>query len=228
MQKKPITQEGLKLLACLTMLLDHIGAVLVDADWLRIVGRMAFPIYCFLLAEGIWHTKNPKRYGLRLLMGAILAELPFDHAIFGGFTWLYCSVMVTLLLGFLFGQAARKLPKLWQKILLLIPFAGAAELLNSDYGGYGVAMIALFLLTQDCPRRQPLQLAGLAALCLAMDSYEVPVLGFSVPIELFAVLAMIPISLYSGRKVLASRGVQWGFYLFYPLHLAVLALLRHL
>ena len=76
--KKGISQEGLKILACLTMLLDHIGAVFVRGYTLRIIGRIAFPIYCFLLVEGVLHTKNPRRYGLRLGIGLLLSEIPFD------------------------------------------------------------------------------------------------------------------------------------------------------
>ena len=69
MKKKIFSQEGLKILACVTMLLDHIGAVFMPtmATYslyyaLRIIGRLAFPIYCFLLAEGVAHTKNPVKY----------------------------------------------------------------------------------------------------------------------------------------------------------------------
>ncbi len=222
MQKKGIPQEALKLLACAAMLLDHIGASLVDADWLRVVGRIAFPIYCFLLAEGIRHTRDPRRYGLRLAIGAVLAELPFDYVIFGGPTWDHCSVMVTLLLGFAFGLGARKLPWLWQRLLLAVPFMLAAQLLGTDYGADGVAMIAIFILIQDGKHQRLLQTVALTLLCLGMSSYPILLLGFSVPIELFAVLAMIPIALYSGRKATSSRVIQWAFYLFYPVHLAVL------
>ena len=86
MQKRGLSQEGLKLIACATMLLDHIGAVIVmDCfenatganksalldlyEMLRMVGRLAFPIYCFLLVEGSTYTRNSKRYGMRLLIG---------------------------------------------------------------------------------------------------------------------------------------------------------------
>src|SRR5699024_500130 len=95
MKEKGLSQEGLKLLACLTMLLDHIGATLVPGWTLRIIGRLAFPIFCFLLAEGAHYTKNPAKYAFRLAIGAILSEIPFDFALFGGWTWYYQSVMLT-------------------------------------------------------------------------------------------------------------------------------------
>ena len=123
MRKRGLSQEGLKLLACVTMLIDHIGATLVlrmlqtmpvrNEQYnllvgiyyaLRIIGRIAFPIYCFLLVEGAYHTRNPKKYGMRLFVGMLLSEIPFDLAfsLRGNvlFDWSSNSVMLTLLLGF--------------------------------------------------------------------------------------------------------------------------------
>lgn len=100
MEKKGLSQEALKSIACITMLLDHIGATMVRGYTLRIIGRIAFPIFCFLMAEGAYHTKNPRKYCLRLMIGMLLSELPFDLAFRLKPTWEYQSVMVTLLLGF--------------------------------------------------------------------------------------------------------------------------------
>ena len=108
MERKGLSQEGLKVIACLTMLVDHIGATMVSGYWLRIIGRIAFPIYCFLLAEGASYTKNPKKYALRLLIGFLLSELPFDLAFRRKLTWDYQNVMLTLLLGFLAVQIIMK------------------------------------------------------------------------------------------------------------------------
>ena len=101
MRNKHLHQEFLKIIACVSMVRDHIGAFLVPQIWLRCVGRLAFPIYCFLLVEGFHHTKNPKGYALRLLIGAILSELPYDLLLSGGISFARQSVMITLLLGFL-------------------------------------------------------------------------------------------------------------------------------
>ena len=99
MEKCGLSQESLKLIACITMLLDHIGATLVlrmvqgmpmpNDQYrqlvgiyyaFRIIGRIAFPIFCFLLVEGAYRTRNPKKYGLRLFIGMLLSEIPFDLA----------------------------------------------------------------------------------------------------------------------------------------------------
>ncbi|MBQ7801704.1 MAG: TraX protein [Oscillospiraceae bacterium] len=226
MGKKGLSQEGLKIIACVTMLLDHIGAVFCSGVGLRIVGRLAFPIYCFLLAEGVCHTKNPKKYALRLLVGALLSELPFDLLFFGEITPAHSSVMVTLLIGFLYLWAAKGTDRAGLKVLLAIPFVLLAELLGSDYGGAGVVMIALFAFTREVPHSRLIQAAGLTALCWLMGGMTVRIGAFRLPVEMFAVAALIPIFCYSGRKATASRAVQWIFYLFYPAHLTALLLIQ--
>lgn len=228
MRKKILPQEALKLIACITMLIDHFGHAIVPglpvpymADLYyacRIIGRIAFPVYCFLLAEGMRHTRNPGKYILRLAIGILLAELPFDILFEGGISWESQSVMVTLTLGAVMLLCMHRAEKPWRKLLMVIPFAIVAELARSDYGGWGMATIAVFALFD----RLPMQILGLLLVNLLMDSVAVPFLGVLIPIQLFAVLAMIPISIYSGKKLTRSRVVQWGFYLFYPVHLLIL------
>ena len=231
MKKKILPQEGLKLIACITMLIDHFGHAIVPylpVPYMvelyyacRILGRLAFPIYCFLLVEGMHHTRNPRKYILRLGIGILLAELPFDILFEGGFTWAYQSVMVTLTLWAIMRLCMRKTEKKGVKLLLVIPFAVLAELAKCDYGGWGIVMIAVFGLFDG---------AGLQTLALllvngCMESVRVPILGIPVSVQLFAVLAMVPIALYSGRKLSRSRALQWGFYLFYPVHLLILRII---
>ena len=223
MEKKGISQEGLKLIACVTMLLDHIGAAFVSGYGLRIVGRIAFPIYCFLLAEGVAHTRSPLRYGLRLGIGAVLSEFPFDLLFFGGVTLAYQNVMITLLLGFAMAQ--------WMqhsrlRILPALLSGAAAELLATDYGFIGVMMIWVFVFTREMHWKTPVQIAALGLLCWFSGSLKIPIGSVRIPIEVFALLAMIPIAFYSGRKRTRSKALQWGFYLFYPVHLTVLLLIR--
>ena len=219
MGKKSISQEGLKLIACITMLVDHFGAAVMPAMELRIIGRIAFPIYCFLLAEGIDHTKNPKRYGLRLLAGAALAEIPFDLLFFGQVTLRHQSVMVTLLIGFLMAVWIRK------KGRFCLPLAVAffaAELLQADYGGTGVALIALFLYSRKMEKPLLVQAVGMAGLMLLMGSVEVTIGIVDVPVQMFALLSLIPIGLYTGEKTTGSVWIQRVFYLFYPVHMMIL------
>ena len=246
MEKRGLTQESLKLIACVTMLLDHIGATLVlrmlqsmpvrNGQYgllvggyyaLRIIGRIAFPIYCFLLVEGANHTRNPKKYGLRLFIGVLLSEIPFDLAFsLRGrviFDWSSNSVMLTLLLGFCMIEAMKRWTG-FRKVAVILPFYLLAEWLHTDYGGLGILIIAVFALTRGLPREKLYQCIGL---CLVVYPGQRSFLGsVAVNLEWFAVLALIPIFCYSGRKLTNNKAVQWAFYLFYPVHIGLLALLE--
>ena len=248
MEKRGLSQESLKLIACITMLLDHIGATLVlrmlreipvpieqYRQWvgiyytLRIIGRIAFPIYCFLLVEGAHHTRNPKKYGLRLFVGMLLSEIPFDLAfskqgsVF--FDWSSNSVMLTLLLGFCMIEAMKR-SEGFGKIAMVLPFYLLAEWMHTDYGGLGILIIAVFALSRDLPHKNLCQCLGL---CLVVYPGTRAMLGsVAVNLEWFAVLALIPIFCYDGRKLTHHVIVQWEFYLFYPVHMALLALLEML
>ena len=226
MLEKKLPQEGLKLIACVTMLMDHLGVALLHAAWLRIIGRIAFPIYCFLLAEGTHYTKNPRNYGLRMAAVMLLSEIPFDFAVYGRTAWMHQNVLVTLLLGFLALELMGRCPNLFGKLCTAVPFVLLADLLHADYGSQGVLMILFFGLCREYDLGTLPMTLGLAVISLLRPSFPVRVMGISVPIELFSVLSMVPIALYSGRKAGSSKVVQWGFYLFYPIHLAVLSLLR--
>lgn len=216
-KQRGISQEILKLIACVTMLFDHVGSALFpEALWMRVIGRIAFPIYCFLLVEGVHHTRHPARYGIRLAICMLLAEVPFDLALPGGLTWEYQNVMLTLLLAYLMLQGMKRIRPLWGKVLLIVPFAVVAELLRTDYGALGIGMVAVFMLTRENPHRVAIQ-----AFCLCL----MPLLREGIfTVEPLCIMALLPIEFYSGRKLTHSRWVQWGFYLFYPVHLAIIAL----
>lgn len=223
MRKKGLSQEALKGIACFTMLLDHIGATMVQGYALRIIGRIAFPIFCFLMAEGTFYTKNPRKYGLRLMIGALLSEIPFDLAFRGKLTWEYQNVMLTLFLGFLTVEIIQKTKFDIVKLLAVSGGFVLAEWANTDYGGFGVLLVVLFSQTRG---KLWFQTVLVMMFSWMMNSLKIPVLGMMVPIEMFAVFAMIPIALYSGRKATSSRAVQWGYYLFYPVHLMILVIVR--
>lgn len=239
MKKTAFSQEGMKLIATTTMLIDHIGATLVYAAYLaarksgdvvrtnelvnvyylmRVIGRIAFPIYCFQLVEGFHHTRDLKKYIKRLAIGMLLAELPFDLAFSGGLDWSRSSVMVTLLLGVLMMAGMETLPGFW-KLLAIPPFYGIAEFLGTDYAGHGIVIIAMLYLTRGIPHEKLWRTLGFAV--LLWFGATLP-FGVPVPIEIFGLVALIPIFAYNGRKQTSSKWIQWGFYLFYPVHMLVL------
>ena len=246
MKNKGLSQESLKLIACVTMLIDHIGAALVvptmdiynsnvelytTMAWInlvmRCIGRIAFPIFCFLLVEGVSHTRNPKKYVQRLAIGMLLSEIPFDLAFFGdGISWAHQSVMVTLLLGCIMVLMMNRSKGFW-KLLWIVPFYYAAEWLHTDYAGEGILMIALFALAKGRKHEKWLQLAVMLLMYWDL-SWEMRYfnLDVRVPMNRLPLMAAIPILCYDGRKLTYSKKVQWVFYLFYPVHIAVLCLLK--
>lgn len=246
MKKLSVSQEGLKLIASLTMLIDHIGAVLVYAIYLsarnagdydlanamaiiyepmRIIGRIAFPIYCFLLVEGFHRTRNVKNYIIRLCIGLLLSEIPFDLAFSGSMDWESSSVMVTLLLGCLMMLCMQRLNGFW-KFAVILPFVQIAEWLGTDYGGHGIAIIAMLALTQGLPKEKLLRTAGFVI--LLWFGPDVQVGPLAVPMELFALIGLIPMFLYQGKKLTRNKWIQWAFYLFYPVHLFLLWLITRI
>lgn len=219
--KKRISHEGLKLIACVSMLLDHLGATLFPIPALRLIGRLSFPIYCFLLAEGVRHTRDPKKYLLRLGIGAILSEIPYDLLFYGRIGLQGQNVMVTLFLGAAMLMLLQQLRKPLYKFVLILFFGIAAEFLQCDYGSRGIFLMGLLYLTDNVS----LHLLGLVLVALASHGY-LRFFGIPIPVQLFSVFALLPIYFYSGEKRRYSRILQWGFYLFYPAHLLALLLLK--
>lgn len=233
-----LSQEGLKIIACVTMFIDHMAATLVlgcvDSApnprlvltfyyMLRIIGRLAFPIYCFLLVEGAHHTRNSRKYALRLAIGAVLAEIPYDLVHAGRIDFASSSVMVTLFLGYGMILLMERVPGFW-KAAAVVPFYFLAEWLNTDYAGKGILLIAVLALTRGVPHEKLWRAAGFLAVLLPGKWFNIGYFQF--PVNQCAVFGLIPIACYDGRKLTHSRAAQWAFYLFYPAHLLLLWLLK--
>ena len=234
----------LKMIAVVSMLVDHIGATiverilyggweLVDADtWyqlqqideiLRSVGRLAFPIYGFLIVEGFTYTRSIKKYLLRLGMFALISEIPFDLAFHGVLLeGSNNNVFLTLTLGLAAITAMDAVDQAfplmetisWRKQIcrcflmiasVVVPVM-AAYGLHTDYGMAGVLSIILWYVF----RQQRLLAAGLVVLELGLTCGT---------IEFWAILILIPLFLYNGKQ---GPKAKWFFYLFYPVHLLIL------
>ena len=110
------------------------------------------------------------------------------------------------------------------RIAIILPFYLLAEWMHTDYGGLGILIIAVFALSRELPNEKLCQCLGL---CLVVYPGARAILGsVAVNLEWFAVLALIPIFCYDGRKLTHHKAVQWGFYLFYPVHIALLVALE--
>lgn len=229
---KCLNNNMLKLIAVISMVIDHTAVVLIEnrllggpfyeeshiaadpahlAVWqnadraMRYAGRLAFPIFCYLMAEGFLHTRDVKKYAKRLLLFALISEIPFDLAAFG--TWFYPgyqNVYLTLLLGLLAIAGIYKYQqgKWWQQAAVFIGCSAAAWLLKCDYGAFGVFFMVVLYLFHDNEWQQTM----VGSLCLMWEPA--------------AMLAFIPIRMYNGAR--GDKKWKWFFYGFYPAHLLVL------
>ena len=229
--KKPFSAVALKMIACITMFSDHMGYACETLPTpirllFRILGRVAFPVYCFLLVEGVTHTKNAKKYLLRLFILMLLAEPVFDLMCYRTPVYLQKqSVMVTLLMGAYMCIVMKSMPKFWMRLVMVIPFFYLIQLCRSDYSTGGILMIAMFMLTRDLPKRWLLQIPLFGLLCIYMGSWAIAFPWFAIPAQWFAVLALIPILLYNGKKGSDNRVLNVSMNLFYPVHMAVIIII---
>ena len=232
-----LTAAVLHIIAMTLMLMDHLWATLLPArEWLTCAGRVAFPIFAFMAVEGYFHTRSFKKYILRMLLFAVLSEIPFD-LMYGG-TWFYPvhqNVLWTFLLGLLgvwLMEQVRKKGKTWMYLLVCVLVVPAGLVLGTlcmvDYYGVGVLTVFVFYFLHG--RKWWCFLGQLAALywlnveLLGGLMYPVQLLGmeFELCQQGLALLALIPIWLYHGRQGYHSKPFQYLCYAFYPVHMLLL------
>ena len=237
-----LSGTALKYIACITMLIDHIGASCIEAGILmprldigtlsqdilsayplyrldmvlRFTGRLAFPLFCFLLVEGFVHTHNVKGYLGRLVLFGLLSEVPFDLAFFRTpFAPQHQNVYWTLALGVLAMAGLKRFEKpdgtaSGKGLLCAGGCAVLAFVCGTDYHAIGVIIICALYLTRADRKRQCIVGAVLFAF------------------EFTAPLAFVLIWFYNGQRGACSPLQKKAFYWFYPVHLAVLAMITNL
>lgn len=225
---------ALKCIAAALMLTDHVGAILLpEVPVLRCVGRLAFPIFAFFIAEGYAHTRDFGRYFRRLAILAVVSEIPFNLENGAVFDPARQNVLFTFCLALLTLRGLEALGRergfgRWAGCgLVLAAGFAAGELLRTDYGGWGVVTVALLYLCRDGKYAKLWLLLAMAAVNgLGMGSLTMPVFGGEMPIQIFAVAALPVIWLYNGQA--GPKGLRRAFYVFYPAHLLVLEGIRTL
>lgn len=240
--RRGLSGTALKMIACITMLIDHIGASCIEAGLLlpelekgevsggaldqlslfqldrvlRFTGRLAFPIFCFLLVEGFVHTHDVKKYVRRLFLFALISEVPFDLAFFRTpFALDHQNVYWTLALGVLAMAGLKHYEKpngsvSWKGLLCAAGCTLAALLACTDYDGIGVLILCALYLTRADRKYQCIVGAVLFAW------------------ERTAPLAFVLLWFYNGQRGRCTPAMQKVFYWFYPVHLSVLAAVTNL
>lgn len=238
------------------MLLDHIGAgvfmnlfhagiftsertlagFLYIYQILRLLGRIAFPVFCFLLVQGFLHTHSRLKYAGNLLIFALLSELPFDYLFYDTFTFSSQNVFWTLLIGLLTLWGIETIYNLKGNILLkdiailLAAAAGvtASVLLRSDYSWMGILLIVCLYLFRKRPALQCtlssiLFFGSLTLRYLHNFSSLQEAVLYTFDTEWTVFLAFLMIYRCNGKRYI--KGGKYFFYAFYPLHLILLTVL---
>ena len=220
---KILSGSGLKCLALITMIIDHVAVVLLKnsriillQNWfgapltlytlMRKVGRLAFPIYCFLLAEGFLHTRDRKKYGLNLLLFAVISEIPWNLEHTGTLLYPSQNVFFTLFLGYLglcCVEYLKEQPRRQLALLLILVLVAIA--MKADYGVGGFGFILLLYILRD---RKILQ--AVLGTCFLSSTWA-------------GGLAFIPINLYNGQRgFIRGKVLKYAFYAAYPVHILIL------
>ena len=254
-----MTWKGLKWIAVVSMLIDHIAKALLSQPilmnvWgmdlpssyallrvLNMIGRIAFPIFAFGIAQGCVYTRDPKRFLGRLALFAVISEVPYNLAFHGGdFSFRYFgfnNVFFTLFLGAVcccvyrfFSDKSKK----WAAVLLILPLIIAAEAVALEYGGFGILFVLVPYIFCENKRLQIISL-GIVAVLFYFFYAQYNGIGFQWMMEgnlnVFtftdtagALIGVGLLALYNGQK--GKNYPKWFFYLFYPGHLLALYLLK--
>ena len=235
------TSASLHILAMACMLCDHLwGTIVPGNDWLTCIGRLTFPSFAFLLVEGYFHTSSLKKYMIRLLVFALISEIPFNLAMGSRvFYPIHQNVLWSFLLSLLlihWNEKARKSGKLWKRIVVGAASVAVGAMLGLltmvDFYHAGVLTALTFYFFRG--KKWWNYLAQLLCLwyinveILSGFAYELHLFGttFFLVRQGFALLALLPIWLYKGRQGHHSKAFRWFCYVFYPAHLLILGLLK--
>ena len=209
-------REVLKWIAMMTMTIDHVGAILYpEYEVLRIIGRLSFPLFAYLIALGVESTRNIKHYFVRLFIFALISQIPFSLAL-GTEPWESLNIFFTLSFGVLFLYYFKR-----GSLLCLIPVF--ASFLNFDYNVYGIALIGCMYILEGNVE------VGIVSIGL-LNLFFLPVW----PTQMFSVLALPLILLHKNGLLKISKETKgttaairkYLYYSYYPLHLALLYLIK--
>ncbi len=211
----------MKIIAVVSMVVDHCAYYLMDSNTMayevmRCFGRIAFPVFAFLVAEGFAHTRNRMRYFLSLLLFAAVSEVPWY--LLNGADGTH-NVMFTLALGVTALAAFERLRGHRALVIAAILLATlSAEVSGLDYGWRGIVVILIFHLFKSKKYYQSARLLQLAFAFPFMLHYGI----------IGALLACSVILLYDGtRGIIRGKVAKYGFYAIYPMHLIIIKLFFH-
>ncbi len=230
--KKILSANSLKIIAIIAMTIDHIAWAFVPFDSflgqsMHIIGRLTAPIMCYFIAEGYFHTRSVKRYALRLFCFALISHIPFVLFESGKpFSFFPMNVIYTLLLGLLALLAYDKIKNEGLKTLAII--ACMILSIGADWGIFGVIFILIFGQNHGNFKEQMRKFSMVAISMVLLSvffSLSNRINIFSQLFQLGVLLSIPLLYLYNGEQG-KFKGLKWIFYIFYPLHLLIIALFK--
>ncbi|MDD6525478.1 MAG: TraX family protein [Firmicutes bacterium] len=221
---------ALHIIAMIFMLCDHMWATILDYEWLTCIGRIAFPIFAFLITEGYIHTSNINKYIKRMVIFAIITEIPFNLMVSASPIYpfhqnvLWTFVISLLTLKYLNFDNTKNI---FKSILIILLAIIIATVTMCDYFGAGVMMVVGFYIFRKSKFLQLLMMIYVNMILIKGYSYPIDIAGYTYyfPQQGFAVLSLIFIWLYNGKQGYHAKWFKIFCYAFYPLHMLILYIL---
>ena len=211
----------LKIIAVITMLCDHAGYIMLGKfSFMNYIGRLSFPIFAFLITEGYKHTKYLKKYFARLLIFAIISQIPYMLFLNTFSNSFSLNILFTLILGLLGITIYDKIKYKPLGIIIVILFSIIAHFSHFDYGWFGIAIIFIFYIFKE----KKILMNLFFCVIVFLNYFYNYITSLRIEylfIIFFCSLSLIPINLYNEKK---GKNLKYFLYVFYPLHLIVLYL----
>jgi hypothetical protein len=210
--------DWLKVIAMVTMLIDHVAYYLVPHDAsiylvMRIIGRIAFPIFAYYVATGYKRTSDINKYMVRMFVFALITQVPFYFFSHGEF---YLNVMFTFFMALLMLRLYERNNLLWVVMLFL------ADVANMDYGAYGLLIILIFYLFGDNKKKSFMFLLLLSLIYDSLRVLEYGNIHWTFYIQSLCVMA-VPIIYFKFKQIRINKYIS---YLFYPVHISIIVLIE--
>ncbi len=218
MKKIGLNYNQLKLIAAVSMLVDHVGYILFPFfDIFRIIGRLAFPIFAFCLAEGVRYTKNRLRYLLTIGICAAVFQIVFIVAAGGNVINIFGTLAISVCLCYLFDfTKTRKIGGFLLFGLAVFAVYAFTCFVPVDYGFVGILLpFSAYIFEEKWAK----------FLCFTLALATLAAVG-GWNLQYYALLAVPILSLYNGQY--GSKKFKYWFYIFYPAHLCLIYLISML
>lgn len=208
MKLKKLSGNQLKIIALISMTLDHIGVqIFPQLTILRITGRLAMPVFAYMISEGAHYTKNRKKYLLTISLIGFLCQIVYYFAERSLDQCIFVTFSLSLMLIYIFDKK-----NIILSLLALIACFYITQAVNIDYGFFGIMLPLLIYIGKTRNQKLLLLTTGLVLVSLANSS-----------IQWYSLLSIPLIALYNGKR--GTYRIKYFFYIYYPLHLAIIYLI---